>query len=134
MQTIIFLTHRFKSGFERSAYIDFEDSLRVANDPQNKHGTDWAGVFSERCMLLPKPWDLSYFDWHTKQIRYNHTDNYIVMNDHERGLIFMHKGDHKHICVDKSVAEFSKNCTRSMYYSKRYGYVTFLDHIIRKKI
>ncbi|KAI9585363.1 cilia- and flagella-associated protein 299-like isoform 1-T1 [Glossina fuscipes fuscipes] len=133
LSTIIFLKHRLKSGFEISGYIDYEHSLRRANLHAEDY-IDWGGVFEERVVLKPKRSHLSYFDWHKGHVYYNNSDNYAVVHDVEYGLIFMHKGDHKKICVDISRELYSKNCTTTMYFSEKYGHVIFYDHIIRKKI
>lgn len=122
-----------KTGFEVSGYIDFEHSLHETN-LQIEGCTDWAGVFAERIKLKPRPSDLSYLDWHKGIVFYNDSDNYLVVHNVEYGLIFMHKGDHKKVCVDISKELYSKNCSRSMHFSERYGHVVFYDHVVRKKI
>ncbi|XP_058982071.1 cilia- and flagella-associated protein 299-like [Musca domestica] len=133
ISTIIFIKHRLKTGFEISGYIDYEQSLHQAN-LQEENCTDWAAIFGERLKLRPKTTDLSFFDWHKGLVLYNESDNYLVQHDVHYGLIFMHKGDHKKVCVDIDKPEYSKNCTRSMHFSERYGHVVFYDHVIRKKI
>lgn len=122
-----------KTGFEVSGYIDFEHSLHETN-LQIEGCIDWAGVFSERIKLKPRPSDLSYLDWHKGIVFYNDSDNYLVVHNVEYGLIFMHKGDHKKVCVDISKELYSNNCSRSMHFSERYGHVVFYDHVVRKKI
>lgn len=99
-----------------------------------KECTNWSGIFEERIRLTPKPHDLSYFDWHKGIVHYNDSENYTVVHDVDYGLMFMHKGDHKKICVDISRELYRKNCTRSMIFSEKYGHVVFYDHVIRKKI
>ncbi|CAD6999248.1 uncharacterized protein C4orf22 homolog [Ceratitis capitata] len=133
ISTIIFLKHRLKSGFEVSGYIDFEHSLKQAN-LMIEGCTDWLAVFQERVLLRPKPTDLSFYDWHKGTVHYNHSENYVVIHDVENGLIFMHRGDHKKICVDILRELYTNNCTREMHFSEKYGHVVFYDHIIRKKI
>ena len=132
-QTIIFVKHRLKSGFEISGYIDYENSLRRANIHM-EGSTNWAGIFEHQLPLVPKRTHLSFFDWHKGFVAYNDSENYAVVHDVEHGLIFMHKGDHKKICVDVSRELYKKNCSRSMVFSDRYGHVIFYDHVIRKKI
>ncbi|KAM7352193.1 cilia- and flagella-associated protein 299 [Cochliomyia hominivorax] len=132
ISTIIYIKYRLKSGFEVSSYIDYEHSLRQANLHIGHH--NWSGIFGKEEPLIPKPTDLSFFDWHKGIINCNNSENYAVVHDVENGLIFMHKGDHKKICVDVTRELYKKNCTRSMMYSEKYGYVVFYDHVIRKKI
>lgn len=127
------MKHRLKSGFEVSGYIDFEHSLKQSN-LMVEGCTDWLGVFQERVLLRPKPTDLSFYDWHKGAVHYNHSENYVVLHDVENGLIFMHRGDHKKICVDILREMYTNNCTREMHFSEKYGHVIFYDHVIRKKI
>lgn len=127
------MKYRLPSGFEISGYIDYESSLRRAAT-KSKNATDWQGIFEERVMLKPRPHHLSYYDWHKGHVCYNNSDNYMVLHDVEYGLIFMHRGDHKKVCVDISKDLYSKNCTRAMHFSEKYGYVVFYDHVVRKKI
>ncbi|XP_065357851.1 cilia- and flagella-associated protein 299 [Calliphora vicina] len=133
ISTIFFVKHRLKSGFEVSGYIDYENSLRRANLHQEGH-TNWSAIFKNQAPIIPKPTHLSFFDWHKGIVNYNDSENYAVVHDVEYGLMFMHKGDHKKICVDVSRELYSKNCTRSMAFSEKYGHVIFYDHVIRKKI
>uniref|UniRef100_A0A1I8PKH5 Cilia- and flagella-associated protein 299 n=1 Tax=Stomoxys calcitrans TaxID=35570 RepID=A0A1I8PKH5_STOCA len=132
ISTIIFLEHRLKNGFMVSGYIDYEDSLHLANQ-QAEGCTDWSAVFGERIKLKPKRSDLSYYDWLKKRVSYNESRNYIVLHDLKNGLIFMHKGDRKKICMDDKKL-CSENVGKSMQCSQRYGLVTFYDHVMRKKI
>ena len=134
LQTILFVTHRKRNGFEESAYIDYATSIKRHNTlhpiiPPN----DWPAIFAGKASIIPKPHHLSYIDWHTKRVTYNSSENFEVINDLNYGLCFMHKGDHKIVCVEPKFTEFKDNCKRTMYYSKRMGYVTFFDHVIRKK-
>lgn len=127
------MKHRLKSGFEVSAYIDYDYSLRRANLKLEGH-LNWSAIFEKQAPIIPKPTHLSYYDWHKGLVYYNDSDNYAVIHDVENGLIFMHKGDHKKICIDVTRELYKKNCTRSMIFSEKYGYVIFYDHVIRKKI
>ena len=57
LQTIIFLRHYTKSGFEISGYIDFEQSLRKARS-REEDSLNWDEIFSEKKRLWPQPTDL----------------------------------------------------------------------------
>ncbi|XP_055857514.1 cilia- and flagella-associated protein 299-like [Episyrphus balteatus] len=132
LSTIIFLRHRQKSGFEISGYIDFENSLRKSN-LKTDDSTDWKAVFMMRSLLRPKPTDLSFHNSRTNTTFNNESDNYAIINDHDHGLIFMHKGDRKKIFVNQDKGSGHANATRTMVFSPKYGHVILYDHIIRKK-
>ena len=95
---------------------------------------DWRAVFEEKILLKPNPTDLSYYHWRSGQVEYNNSDNYTVIHDPVYGLVFMYKGDRKLICVDPTQKALAENATRTMIYSEKYNYVTFYDHLVRKKI
>ena len=52
--TIIFIRYKDKKGKETSAYIDYRERLK--NDEMEL-------VFKEGKPLIPKPTDLSYYNW-----------------------------------------------------------------------
>lgn len=133
LATIIFVSKRLKSGFDVSGYIDFQQSLKKCNLKAEDH-LDWQAIFDEKQTIMPQPTDLSYFNWRSGQIHMNHTENFMVIHDPTFGLMFMHKGDRKMICVDPMQDRFGSNAKRTMVYSDRFGHVTFYDHIIRRKI
>lgn len=56
-QTIIFVRHHTKSGFEISGYIDFEHSLRRSNS-REEGAVDWHLIFMEKKRLWPQQTDL----------------------------------------------------------------------------
>ena len=56
--------------------------------------------------LLPKPADLSYFNWETQTCTSNPTPNFQVIADSEAGLLFKNKRDRKTINVDPNVLCF----------------------------
>lgn len=57
LTTIIFIRDRNSRGMEISGYIDFGHRLRTEN---------LAPVFDGKKRLMPKPSDLSYYNWETK--------------------------------------------------------------------
>jgi len=53
---------------------------------------------------MPKPSDLSYYNWETQVATSNSTPNFQVIADHEGGLLFKNKRDRKIINVDPKVS------------------------------
>ncbi|XP_037931422.1 cilia- and flagella-associated protein 299-like [Teleopsis dalmanni] len=132
LSTIIWLEYQRANGQEISGYIDFKQSLTDANNNERNH-LDWFAIFKGEKMLRPRKTDLSYSNWQKHFIIHNDSKNYKIMHDGELGVLFMHKGDHKTICVDINQPLHKENCYREMVYSRKYGYVTFYDHIVRRK-
>lgn len=133
LATIIFVSKRLKSGFDVSGYIDFQQSLKMCNTMAEDH-LDWAEIFDEKQTITPQASDLSFYNWRSSQVCQNDSENFAVVNDPSYGLLFMHKGDRKMICVDPLQEKFQMNAKRTMAHSDKFGHVIFYDHIIRRKI
>lgn len=131
--SIIFISKRLKSGFDVSGYIDYQQSLKKCNLMIEDY-LDWAAIFDEKQTVTPQPSDLSFYNWRSSQVIQNDSENFAVINDPSFGLLFMHKGDRKFICVDPMQTRFQMNAKRTMVHSEKYGHVIFYDHIIRRKI
>ncbi|GBP31538.1 Uncharacterized protein C4orf22 homolog [Eumeta japonica] len=69
LQTIIFVRHFTKSGFEISGYIDYAHRLITE---------DWTPFFRINKQLWPAAKDLGYFHWRHGTVRSNITRNYKV--------------------------------------------------------
>ncbi len=54
--------------------------------------------FEGKKKLLPRPSDLSYFNWDTQTSTSNSSPNFQVIADNEAGLLFKNKRDRK-VCV-----------------------------------
>ncbi|XP_068151622.1 cilia- and flagella-associated protein 299 [Drosophila tropicalis] len=133
LSTIIFTSYVHTDGSEISGYLDLDMSWRNALREALKH-TDWKGVFEGRHRLKPMSHHLSYWNPRYGMLKYTASDNFLIIHDHQYGLMFMHKGDHKKISLGGQHNQYSKNAKRSMVYSPKYGYVVFYDHIVRKKV
>jgi len=59
--------------------------------------------FSRKKTLLPKPSDMSFYNWETQTCTCNATPNFQVIADNESGLLFKNKRDRKIINVDPKV-------------------------------
>lgn len=76
-QTIIYLRHHTKTGYEISGYIDFEESMRKARF-QLEGATNWYDIFTYNKRIWPTPLDLGYYHWRSGSSVVNNTDNFKV--------------------------------------------------------
>mmetsp|Transcript_16284 Transcript_16284/g.51173 ORF Transcript_16284/g.51173 Transcript_16284/m.51173 type:complete len:224 (-) Transcript_16284:186-857(-) len=91
LTTIVFIRDKNSKGQEVSGYIDFAHRLKTENlEP----------VFDKKRRLMPKPSDLSFYNWETQTSTSNPTANFQVIADNEAGLLFKNKRDRKIINVD----------------------------------
>lgn len=101
VQTIIFIRDRNHKGQEVSGYIDYAHRLKAeAFEP----------YFDGRKRLMPKPSDLSYYNWETQASTSNSSPNFQVITDNESGLLFKNKRDRKIINVDPKVRRRLRVC------------------------
>eukprot|EP00039_Didymoeca_costata_P016322 m.289627 g.289627 ORF g.289627 m.289627 type:complete len:235 (+) comp16376_c1_seq4:125-829(+) len=124
MTTIIFLRYRNNRGQEISGYIDYAHRLKVDSKCEQ--------YFKGEKLLVPKPNDLSYYNWDSQVSKSTTTANYDVITDKYAGMLFKNKKDRKIINVDPK-AETGDNTTRTTIYSDLYEQVVFYDHETRRK-
>ncbi|XP_065194166.1 cilia- and flagella-associated protein 299-like [Sycon ciliatum] len=117
--TIIFLRGLNELGQEVSAYIDYADRLQKE---------DFKQYFQGKKVLLPKPTDLSYFNWNTNAQRLNSSVNYEVMSSSSDGLQFRHKQDRRFINVDPKVKDPGLGTMRVVIATDEYLQVTIYEH------
>ena len=123
LTSIIFIRDRNHKGQEVSGYIDFAHRLKSeAFEP----------YFERKKRLMPKPTDLSYYNWETQTSTSNSTPNFQVIADSETGLLFKNKRDRKVINVDPS-ANPGDNSTRVEIKTEEYLQVVIYDHMTRRK-
>lgn len=85
--------------------------------------------------LLPKPSDLSYYNYDTKLSTSNSTLQYHVIADSSQGLLFKNKRDRRIINVNPNTADGNnENTLRIEIESKEYVQVILYDHSTRKKM
>ena len=84
--TIIFIRYKDKKGKETSAYIDYRERLK--ND-------EMEGVFKEGKPLLPKPTDLSYYNWTLQKVMSNDSTFFRVDAGPKERLSFKNNTDRK---------------------------------------
>jgi len=124
MTTIIFIRHKNTRGQEISGYIDFAHRIKTDSKLED--------YFTGKRRLLPRPSDLSFYNWETQASKSTGTPNYDVITDKYPGLLFKNKRDRKIINVDPK-ADIGDNTTRAVLKSKHYLQVVFYDHETRRK-
>ena len=93
LTSIIFVRTTNAKGQQVSAYIDYAHRLKTE---------DFGPYFAGEKKLMPKPTDLSYYNWETQTSTSNSTPNFQVIADNESGLLFKNKRDRKIINVDST--------------------------------
>lgn len=86
-----------------------------------------------RKKLLPKPSDLSYYNWETQLSTSNSTPLYQVIADSAQGLLFKNKRDRKIVNVNPET-DPGDNTTRTELATKEYIQVVFYDHSTRRRL
>ena len=121
------LLHYFNlspKGQEVSGYIDLAHRMRTE---------DFTSIFECRKRLLPKPSDLSYFNWDTNLSTSNSTPHYQVIADSAQGLLFKNKRDRKIVNVNPESLP-GDNTTRIEVDTTEYVQVVFYDHSTRRRL
>ncbi|XP_070544214.1 cilia- and flagella-associated protein 299-like [Ptychodera flava] len=124
MTTIIFIRDKNSRGQEISGYIDYAHRLKTE---------DFEPYFSGRKRLLPRPSDLSFYNWETQSSTSNPTPNYQVIAENASGLLFKNKRDRKILNVDPKASTPGDNSTRTVLECPQYTQVVIYDHITRRK-
>ena len=94
--TIIYIRYKDKKGKETSAYIDFRDRLKT---------DEMKTVFQEGYPLLPKPSDLSYYNWSLQKVTSKDSSFFSVDAGPKERLSFKNNEDRKKINVDLEYLE-----------------------------
>ncbi|KAJ8005526.1 hypothetical protein DPEC_G00118870 [Dallia pectoralis] len=123
MKSIIFIRDHNAVGQEVSGYIDYSHRLKTE---------DFEPYFSGKKRLLPRPTDLSFYNWETQASTSNTSPNYLVMSENSSGLLFMNKMDRKILNVDPKAIP-GDNSSRTPLQSSLYVQVVIYDHITRKQ-
>ena len=88
--------------------------------------------FDAKRKLLPKPSDLSYYNYTTATAATNSSPNFQVITDVESGLLFKNKRDRKVVNVDPRAAP-GDNTTRTEIRTPEYSQAVIFDHFTRRK-
>lgn len=94
---------------------------------------DFVPIFDRRKKLLPKPSDLSYYNWETQLSTSNSTPHYQVVADSAQGLLFKNKRDRKIVNVNPEMNP-GDNTTRTELTTPEYVQVVFYDHSTRRRL
>ena len=123
LATIIYVRDFNAKGHEVAGYIDYAHRLRT---------TDFEAVFDGKKTIMPTPRDLSYFNWQTMNSAVTSSENWTVLTDDERGVLFKHARDGKIVDVDPD-AEPGDNTARFDLKTDEYHHVVLYDHITRRR-
>ncbi|XP_063281435.1 cilia- and flagella-associated protein 299 [Pelobates fuscus] len=123
MTSIIFIRDKNVRGQELSGYIDYSHRLKTE---------DFEIYFSGKKKLLPRPTDLSFYNWETNVSTSNASPNYQVIAENSSGLLFKNKRDRKILNVDPKVSP-GDNSTRTPIQTDLYTQVVIYDHVTRRK-
>eukprot|EP00833_Pecoramyces_ruminatium_P015889 jgi/Orpsp1_1/1189921/evm.model.d7180000075465.2 len=124
LMSIIFIRTHNSKGQEISGYIDYAHRLKIESFEQ---------YFSRKKTLLPRPSDMSFYNWETQTCTCNATPNFQVISDNESGLLFKNKRDRKIINVDPKELKPGDNSTRTEIPTHEYIQVVIYDHFTRRK-
>jgi len=124
LTTIIFVRDFNNAGQEISGYIDLAHRMRTE---------DFVPIFDRRKKLLPKPTDLSYYNWETQLSTSNSSPHYQVIADSSTGLLFKNKRDRKVINVNPEMPP-GDNSTRVELATTEYTQVVLYDHSTRRRL
>ncbi|XP_069341684.1 cilia- and flagella-associated protein 299 isoform X2 [Eulemur rufifrons] len=123
VSSVIFIRDRNSHGQEVSGYIDYAHRLKTE---------DFEVYFNGKRKLLPRPTDLSFYNWDNHTAVCNSSPNYQVIADNPGGLLFKYKRDRKILNVD-SKAQPGDNSTRIPIQTELYIQAVIFDHISRRK-
>ena len=124
MTTIIFIRDKQKDKSEISGYIDLAHRLKTE---------EFKLYFERKKKLLPRPTDLSYYNWDTQNSTLNDSPNFRVDANSEAGLLFRNKRDRKIINVDPKKDPPGDGTKREEVRDEEYVQIVFFDHITRRK-
>eukprot|EP00761_Pharyngomonas_kirbyi_P006034 gb/GECH01006040.1/.p1 GENE.gb/GECH01006040.1/~~gb/GECH01006040.1/.p1 ORF type:complete len:234 (+),score=61.06 gb/GECH01006040.1/:1-702(+) len=122
LSTIIFIRDIDKRGHEVSGYIDY--GARLQNE-------DLEEYFSRKRKLMPRPTDLSYYNWKTLQLSRSDSPTFQILPENG-GLVFKHKRYRKTINVDPK-ANPGDNAQRFNIKTDEYLQVVLYDFYTRRK-
>ncbi|CAH8440998.1 unnamed protein product [Dicrocoelium dendriticum] len=124
VSTIVFIRDKNTRGQEISGYIDYAHRLKTE---------DFTPYFAEKKKILPKPGDLSFYNWETQKVIATSSSNYTVLAENPAGLLFKNKRDRKVINVDPTAPTPGDNSMRTVITTERYLQAVIYDHITRRK-
>lgn len=124
LTSIVFIRDHNNKGQEVSGYLDLAHRMRTE---------DFTPIFDQKKRLLPKPSDLSYFNWETQLSTSNSTPHYQVIADSASGLLFKNKRDRKIINVNPESDSAGDNTDRIELPTSEYLQIVIYDHSTRRR-
>nr|XP_055055881.1 cilia- and flagella-associated protein 299 isoform X1 [Misgurnus anguillicaudatus] len=121
MASIIFISCNNSRGQEISGYIDYSHRLKTE---------DFEPYFSGKKRLMPRPTDLSYYNW-VAEPKCNDSLNYEVLTENINGMLFRNKKDSKILDVDPEASP-GHGYVQTPVQSDLYVQVVIYDHIFSK--
>ncbi|XP_008565769.1 PREDICTED: uncharacterized protein C4orf22 homolog, partial [Galeopterus variegatus] len=91
VSSVIFIRDKNSHGQEVSGYIDYAHRLK---------SEDFEAYFNGKKRLLPRPTDMSFYNWDSHVAVCNSSPNYQVIADNPEGLLFKYRRDRKILNVD----------------------------------
>lgn len=123
LATIIYMRDKNKKGQEVSGYIDY--GHRLSNGSMD-------AVFDLTTKLVPKPSDLSFYNWDTHANSSHPTATFQIIADNASGLVFKNKRDRKTINVDPN-STLGDNSTRTEFSTQEHLQTVIYDHVTRRR-
>ncbi|CAL1533673.1 unnamed protein product [Lymnaea stagnalis] len=121
--SILFIRTLNGKGQEVSGYIDY--AHRLATE-------DFRPIFNLEKRLMPKPTDLSFFNWDSKIVQGMNSPNYEVIASFLSGMVFRNRRDGKMVNPDPSLNSPGDNSSKTMLHSELYLQAFVMDHFHRK--
>ncbi|XP_066567812.1 cilia- and flagella-associated protein 299 [Amia ocellicauda] len=123
MTSVIFIRDKNSHGQEISGYIDYSHRLKTE---------EFEPYFSGKKRLLPRPTDLSFYNWEMQVSTSNPSPNYHIIAENSSGLLFKNKRDRKILNVDPKASP-GDNSERTPVQSELYTHVIIYDHFTRRR-
>ncbi|XP_026994174.1 cilia- and flagella-associated protein 299 [Tachysurus fulvidraco] len=120
--SIIFIRAHNARGQEISGYIDYSQRLQCE---------DFEPYFCGRIRLLPRPTDLSFYNWKTNEVASCDSENYRVIANKPTGILFMNKQDRNIVNVDPQAPPCEHSPRIYPRKSDIYSHVAIFDHYIK---
>lgn len=123
LSTIVYIRYIDERGRDISGYIDYFHRLKTE---------DFSVYFLLKKRLMPKPTDLSYYDWKSLNLSFSDSSTFLVVSDDGNGLLFKHRRDRKVINVDPH-GNPGDNSRRLVVTDGGYLQVVLFDHVTRRR-
>ncbi|KAL8439458.1 hypothetical protein Efla_007718 [Eimeria flavescens] len=124
LSSVAFVRDVNEKGHEVSGYIDLAERIKTAEYQACMAGTK---------KLLPRPGDLSYYNWKTGRCVSRDSSDFCVVYADLEGLLFRHKKDRKLLNPSPEAPHAGDNSQRVDVQTPELQQLAFLDHTCRRK-